>query len=284
VQITKQLLAMKTFFAKSAVVIALAVLGGCSEQPAENVVIRGSNTVGEELAPRLLEEYSKVHPGVRCEMEFKGTSYGIGALLLDKCDIAATSRAVTTNDIVLAKDRNIEFEDHPIGSYSVAVVVNANNPVSNLSREQVHDLFTGKIKNWNEVGGPDAPVNLYIRNPISGTHLGFQELAMGTNAYALAVKTFVDYGALSQAVAKDPNGIGYSSFNTAKKAGAKLVSIDNITPTEENVQKQTYPYARPLHLYTSKGTAKKAALDFIGYVTSANGQKVVAEADFIPHK
>jgi phosphate transport system substrate-binding protein len=274
---------MKRFLTKPTVILALALLGGCSEQPAEKIVIRGSNTVGEELAPRLLEEYVKTHPAVRYEMEFKGTSYGIGALLLDKCDIAATSRPVSTNDVALGKERDVEFVDHPLGAYSVAVVVNAKNPVTNLTRQQVHDIFTGTVKNWNEVGGPDAPINLCIRNPISGTHLGFQELALGTNAYALAVKTFVDYPSLDQAVAKDPNAIGYSSFNTAKKSGVKAVSIDNIAPTDQNVQNKTYPYARSLHFYTNKGHEKKAATDFVEFATSSTGQRVLADADFVPH-
>lgn len=282
---------MKTLLKNASLLIALAVLGGCSEQSAtdnaatekDNVVIRGSNTVGEELAPRLIQEYSKSHQGSKFDTEFKGSSYGLGALMVDRCDVAATSRLVTTNDEAFAKDRNINFEDHPIGAYAVGVVVNAQNPATNLTRQQVHDIFSGKVKNWSEVGGPDAPINIYIRNPVSGTHLGFQELALGTNAYAPNAKTFIDYKSLVDAVKKDPNGIGYSSFKTAAQGGAKLVSIDNVAATEQNVQKGSYPFARNLHLYTNKNRDKKAAIDFVNYVASADGQKVLAEMDFIPH-
>lgn len=282
---------MKQVWNKLPLLIALAVIGGCSqqsatEQPAadkDDVVVRGSNTVGEELAPRLQQEYSKAHPGVKFDTEFKGSSYGLGALMVDRCDVAATSRLVTTTDIAFAKDRNVEFSDHPIGSYSVAVIVNPQNPTSNLTKEQVKDIFMGKVKNWSEVGGPDAAINLYIRNPVSGTHLGFQELALGTNAYAQNSKTFTDYKTLVAAVAKDPNGIGYSSFNMGKQGGAKVVSIDNIEPNNQNVQKGTYPFARGLHLYTNKNHEKKPAADFVNYVTSADGQKVLAEMDFVPH-
>lgn len=282
---------MKQVSKKFSILLALALIGGCSQQsatdnPAANkdeVVIRGSNTVGEELAPRLVQEYSKSHPDVKFDTEFKGSSYGLGALMVDRCDVAATSRLVTTDDVAFGKDRNVDFVDHLIGSYSVAVIVNAKNPASDLTKQQVKDIFTGKIKNWSEVGGPDAAINLYIRNPVSGTHLGFQELALGTNAYAQSSKTFTDYKSLVEAVANDPNGIGYSSFNTAKQGGAKMVSIDNITPNDQNVQKGTYPYARALHLYTNKNHEKKPALDFVNYVTSADGQKVLAEMDFVPH-
>src|SRR5436190_13963675 len=137
---------MKTLLKKASLVLALAIIGGCSEQPSDIVVIRGSNTFGEELAPRLGDEYARAHPGVRFDFEFKGTPYGLGALMVDRCDIAASSRLVNTNDIELAKDRNVEFVDHLIGYYSAAVVVNSKNPVSNLTRQQVHDIFTGAVK------------------------------------------------------------------------------------------------------------------------------------------
>jgi len=283
--------AMNTFFKKAPLLIAFAIIGGCSEQATtdnaaidkDNIVVRGSNTVGEELAQRLTQEYSKTHSGVKFDTEFKGSSYGLGALMVDRCDIAATSRLVTTNDVAFGKDRNVDFDDHPIGSYAVGVVVNAQNPASNLTHQQVHDIFTGTVKNWNEVGGPDVPIKIYIRNPVSGTHLGFLELALGTNAYAPNAKTFLDYKSLVEAVKNDPGGIGYCGFKAAAQGGAKLVSIDSIAPSEQNVQKGAYPYARNLHLYTNKTHDKKAALDFVNYVTSADGQKVLAEMDFIPH-
>src|SRR5205814_6210601 len=128
-------LPMKTFLEKTSLIVALAIIGGCSEQPSDTIIIRGSNTFGEELAPRLGDEYARAHPGVRFDLEFKGTPYGLGALMLDRCDIAASSRVVNTNDIVLAKDRNVDFSDHMIGSYAVAVVVNAKNPLANLTRQ-----------------------------------------------------------------------------------------------------------------------------------------------------
>lgn len=274
---------MNNFLRKASIVLALAIIGGCSEQSGDTIVIRGSNTVGEELAPALMQEYAKTHPSVKFDMEFKGTPYGLGALMVDRCDIAATSRAVTTNDISLAQDRNVEFADHLIGSYSVAVVVNEKNPISNLTKQQVHDLFTGAVKNWKDIGGPDAPVHLFIRNPVSGTHLGFQELALSTNAYAIGVKTFTDYGSLVRAVANDPAAIGYSGAKTATKGGVKIATIDNVAPDTQNVQKGTYPYARPLHLYTNKGHEKQAVADFVAFTTSPDGQKVLAEIDFVPH-
>ncbi len=178
-----------------------AVIAGCSGGKPEKIVMLGSNTIGEELAPRLVAEYKKEHPTVAFELEFKGTTYGIGALIVGRCDIAAASRNTSTNEVELARDRGVEFNDYTIGAYDVAVIVNGGSPVGNLTREQVRDLFTGAVQNWKDVGGPDAPVHLCIRHPISGTYLGFQELAMENKPYALRTKTFTNYTELVQAVA-----------------------------------------------------------------------------------
>jgi len=261
----------------------VVVLASCSPKPPETITIRGSNTFGEELAPKLIDEYKKDHPQMVFNTEFKGTSYGFGALMVDRCDIAAASREESTNEMELARDRSIEFNTYVIGSYSVAVIVNAGNPLASLSQEQVRDLFTGKIQNWKDVGGPDAPVHLFIRDPISGTYLGFQELAMDKKDYAEHLKTFTSYADIAQAVAKDPGGIGYVSIEDSQKSGVKAVSIGTAAPTIAAVQKGDYPYARVLRLYTDKAKESPVAAEFIQFIRSDRGQKVLADMGFVPH-
>ena len=265
-----------------ALILLSAVIAGCSGGKPEKIVVLGSNTIGEELAPRLVAEYKKQHPGVTFEMEFKGTTYGLGGLMVKRCDIAAASREATTNEVALAKAEGVEFDAHVIGAYDVAVIVNAGNPVGNLSKDQVRDLFIGTAQNWKDVGGPDAPVNLYIRHPISGTYLGFRELAMENKPYALTVKTYTNYTEIVQAVANDPNGIGYSTIPLASQPGVKAVSIDGVAPTVEAVNKGLYPYARVLRLYLDKANATPAALEFIQFVESEPGQAVVNQMGFAP--
>jgi len=259
-----------------------ALIGGCSGGKPEKLVILGSNTVGEELAPRLAAEFKKEHPTTAFEMEFKGTTYGFGALIVGRCDIAAASRDATTNEIELARAQGVELADHAIASYSVAVVVNAANAVPNLSREQVRDLFTGAIQNWKDVGGTDAAVHLCIRHPISGTYLGFRELAMENKPYGLNVTTFTNYTGIVQAVAQDANAIGYSSFDLASKTGVKPVSIGGIAPTAEAVNKGQYPYERVLRLYTDKGNETSTARSFVQFVQSGRGQEIVKQMGFTP--
>ena len=292
---------MKTLFSngscglkKSLGLILLGVIAaGCSpEKPAPEspatgkVVIRGSNTVGEELAPQLIAEYKKEHPAAAFDLEAKGTSYGMGALMGGYCDIAGASRLPTKEELEVAQYRNMQLNDYVIGTYAVAIVVNAGNAVSNLTREQVRDIFTGAIQNWKDVDGPDAPVHLYLRDPMSGTYMGFKELAMENKAYPPDPQTFTlsaSYEDIVQAVAGDPNGIGYSGMSLAKNPAVKAVSIGGVAADPATVNKGEYPYARTLHLYTSKGRETPATIDFIQFIQSARGQEVVARLGNVPH-
>jgi phosphate transport system substrate-binding protein len=260
------------------------IFAGCSGGKADKVVIRGSNTVGEELAPRLTAEFRKAHPNVAFDLEFKGSTYGFGALMVGRCDIGAASREVTTNELDMAQSHNVAFNEYIIGNYSVAVVVNAANPVGNLTADQVRDIFTGAIKNWKDVGGPEAPIQLHIRDPISGTYLGFLELAMEKKPYALGVKTHTNYVDIVREVGRDANSIGYSSIELATRAGVKPVSIGGVAPTADAVNKGQFPYARVLRLYTDKARESSAAMDFIRFVQSAQGRKIMAEIGFVPRQ
>ncbi len=242
--------------------------------------------MGEELAPKLIAEYKKTHPEVTFDLESKGTSYGMGALMGGYCDIAGASRLPTNEEMEVAQLRNVELNDYIIGAYAVAVVVSAGNGVTNLTREQVRDIFTGTIQNWKDVGGADAPIHLYARDPISGTYFGFRELAMENKPYTSDLKMFTlatNYEAIVQAVAADANGIGYSSMESAKVAGVKTVSIGGIAPDVAAVNKGEYPYARTLHFYTSKTSETPATTGFIQFVLSAPGQEILAKMGDVPH-
>lgn len=266
------------------VVLLAAVLTGC---PATNtgptITMRGSNTVGEELAPALIDVYKKDHPNLVFDTEFKATPYGIGTLMAGRCDIAAASRTLTTNEERMAKERNIDFNDYVIGSYSVGIVVNVSNSVSDLTKDQVRDIFTGAIKNWKDVGGADAPIHLYVRDPISGTHIGFQELAMEKKPYADGIKTYTNYNGIVQAVAADPNGIGYSSIYGTKKASVKTLNIGGVAPTAASVNQGQYPYTRPLRLYTDKAKETPEVHEFIQFIVSPKGQQVLTDMGYVPH-
>jgi phosphate transport system substrate-binding protein len=270
------------------VLLSLIIAGCPAGKPSTNValkgkiVIKGSNTIGEELTPRLVAEYKKEQPEVVFELESKGTASGFAALLAGECDMAAASRVVNQDELTQARTRGIEFNLHTIGSYSVAVIVNAANAVTNLSRDQVRDIFTGTVKNWKEAGGADAPIQLYIRDASSGTPLGFQELAMENQPYASEAKAFTNYAGIVEAVAKDTGGIGYVGFDLASSAGAKAVSIRGVPPTAVTVNEGQYPVSRVLRLYTNRTNETALAKDFVRFVQSSRGQKILEQTGFVP--
>ena len=259
-----------------------AALAGCSGGKPEKLTILGSNTIGEELAPQLVAEFKKDHPDVAFDLEFKGTTYGLGALIVGRCDIAAASRDASTNEVELAKARGVEFNDATIGAYDVAVIVNAGSAIGSLTKDQVRDLFTGTVPNWKEVGGPDAPVHLHIRHPISGTYLGFRELAMENKPYALHLQTYTNYADIVKAVAQDVGGIGYATIDLASTVGVKPVSIAGVAPSVAAVNKGQYPYARTLRFYTDKANATPTTRSFIEFVQSTRGQEIVKRMGYAP--
>ncbi|HVM60560.1 MAG TPA: phosphate ABC transporter substrate-binding protein [Verrucomicrobiae bacterium] len=273
----------------------IVLMAGCSQDktdtalerpkpgPNDKIIIRGSNTFGEELGPRLIAAYKKDHPTADFDLIPKATGYGMASLIAGQCDIAGASRLPSVDEQELAKMRGVELNDYVIGAYGVAVVVNTNNPVGTLTTNQVRDIFTGVIQNWKDVGGPDAPIHLYVRDPISGTYLGFRELAMENKPYAQPQMVFTNYGAIVQAVAADSSGIGYTSLGMAKGSGAKPVSISGVEASTDAVNKHEYPYARVIHLYTSKKQEPATALDFIQFVQSPKGQEVIEQVGFVPH-
>ena len=274
----------KVFFrlTQSAAVVCAVFLGANASLAQDKVTIRGSNTIGEELAPHLIAEYKKSHPNVTFDLEFKGSAYGIGALMGGFCDIAGSSKAIGKEQQEIAQIHGMQFKEYILGAYTVAILVNAANPVSNLSSNQVQALFTGKIQNWKEFGGPDAPVHLYVRNPVSGTYLGFKELAMGFQDYDEHVQLFTSYADLADAVSKDPNGIGYTGLDLVQHAGTKAVSVEGVAPSAATVNANKYPYARTLRFYTDADKEPAKAKDFISFVLAPEGQQVLAQMGYAP--
>jgi phosphate transport system substrate-binding protein len=260
-----------------------ATISGTPARAANKVVIRGSNTIGEELAPRLITEFKKDHPTADFDLEPKATGYGLATLRAGGCDIAAASRVVSKDEMAEAEHLGIHLNDHLIGTYCVAVIVNPANTVTNLTREQVRDIFTGSVQNWKQVGGPDAEIHLYIRDPISGTHLGFKELAMENKNYADGRKLAKSYKEIAEAVAQDANGIGYSSVELPHAVAIKSVSVGGIAANEDSVNQGKYPYARQLHLYTDKAREAGSTQEFVQFVESKRGQDILMEMGFVPH-
>jgi len=254
---------------------------GPLDASAATVVIKGSNTFGEALGPALAKGYKSRQPTVTIEIESKGSASGITALFDGQCDLAAMSRPLTEDEQRRAKSRGLKIKSYAIGYYGVAVIVNAANPVARLSDEQVRDLFTGKITRWKEVGGPDAPVEVYTRESDSGTFLGFQELAMERRPYAPTAKAVRSDEDLASAVAAHPLAVGYVPFAMVARKDVKGVAINLFTPTPWNVIQNDYPFARGLRLCSDARRESAAVKAFINFCLSREGQTLVGSVGFV---
>jgi phosphate transport system substrate-binding protein len=261
----------------------LATLLGLSIAAAEDKIkIRGSNTIGEELAPRLVSEYKKSHNGVTFDTEFKGSVYGIGSLMGGYCDIAGSSKPVMKEQEEVALIHGVKFKEFILGSYTVCILVNSNNAISNLTSNQIQGLFTGQVQNWKEVGGPDAPVQVLVRDPVSGTHFGFKEIALANQEYASRAQFFTNYLGIADAVAKDPFTLGYAGLNLAQHPGTKALSVDGVAPNAANVNTKKYPYVRSLRFYTDAAKETAATKDFISFVLAPSGQEILTQLGYAP--
>jgi phosphate transport system substrate-binding protein len=252
--------------------------GGSGQQDCDSRLQYDWRGVGAPIDRGIRQE----HPAVKFDLETKATGYGMAALRVGLCDIAAASRPAITADLELAKDANVEMNEYVLGAYCAAVVVHASNPVTNLTRDQVRGIFTGKIQNWSEVGGPDLAVQVHIRDAISGTHLGFKELAMSNEDYAPRLKLYTNYTGIVTAVAANPGAIGFSGLTSAAKEGVKAVAIDGVLPARQTANDGTYPIARVLRFYTNKAKESPDTKQFIEFVQSSRGQSLMAEMDFAP--
>lgn len=248
---------------------------------AAKVVVKGSNTFGDEVAPPLIAAFNKEYPEVKIEVSSKDSASGFAALLAGECDIAAATRLASEDELHLAKSRGIEFDTAFLCSYGVAVVVHPANPVRNLSGSQVRDVFAGIAQNWEDVGGPEVPVRIHIRGPGSATHAAFREMALEHRSYAASATMHDSYAAIVEAVRQDSNAVGFVSMSLAEHSGLKALSINHRSPSVLSVNEGQYPYARGMRLCTNKARQSPAATAFIRFAQSPSGQKVIADTGFV---
>jgi phosphate transport system substrate-binding protein len=270
------------FIRALALISSITLASATHAETPETVTIAGSNTFGEELGPTLIEAFHQEHPHVRVSLTSEGTGAGMIALFNRKTDLAAASRVASEDELRTARSRNIKLRSHFIGSYSVTVVVNEQNPLQGLRDRHVRDIFSGVITNWKDVGGPDAPINVYIRDPVSGTYLGFQEIAMQYRPYVETAERLRSYPAIADAVASDVHGIGYIGLLSRMPQTLRALLINGIPPNAMAVNEGLYPYARGLRFYTIVGRESSAARAFIRFVRGPDGQEILEQQGYAP--
>jgi phosphate transport system substrate-binding protein len=281
---------------KKVVVVASLVLGlsGASAFAASGMIqIKGSDTM-VNLGQAWAESFMKRYPNIPVSVTGGGSGTGFAALINGTCDIAEASRAIEPKEITLAKTRKINPVEYKVGLDGLSVVVSPKNPVSKLTIDQLSDIFTGKIKNWNQVGGNKGSIVILSREVNSGTHVYFKEHVLrhgntkGPEEYAPEALMLPSSQAIADEVATNQNAIGYygMGYLSAKQKPiqvAKDKSSPYISPMVANVINGTYPISRPLFMYTNGQPQGNVKL-FIEFVFSNEGQQIVSKLDFVPIK
>jgi phosphate transport system substrate-binding protein len=256
---------------------------------------KGSDTM-VNLALAWAERYQAEHPEVSLSVTGGGSGTGIAALVNGTVDIANASRAMKTEEVQQAVANGINPVEFTVARDAIAVVVNSENPVHELTLQQISDIYSGKINNWSQVGGDNRPIVRLSRETNSGTHVYFLEtvLRLGdkTNPTLFSTDTLLlpsSEGIISE-VRQNPNAIGYDGLGYIPPdlmdsviAVARDASGPYVRPSIASVNDNSYPVARDLYMYTA-GEPTGAIKDYINWILSAEAQAIVADLGFVPIK
>ena len=251
-----------------------------SEPTAENatVSVSGSTTV-QPLAEKLAEAYMAENNSVRIDVQGGGSSVGVKAAGEGTSNIGMASREIKESE--LTEFPNLEI--FVIARDGIAIVAHPDVNVSDLTVEQVRDIFSGKVTNWKDLGGDDQNIIVVSREEGSGTRGAFEEMVMGEDALIAATAILQpSNGSIRTTVSTTPYSVGYLSFGYLDET-VKKISIGGVAPTEPNAADGTYPIVRPLNMLTN-GEPTGAVKAFLDFILSDAGQKLVIEDGYIPVK
>ena len=272
---------------------------GCSQsippdQPSGFIQLKGSDTM-VNASQALAEEFMKKYPYIYVAVTGGGSGVGIASLINQTCDIACASRKIKPKEIKLAQKFGVQPYEVVVAYDAVAVVVNPQNPIEKLTLKQLHDIFTGKIKSWKELGWIDTKIVLLSREVSSGTHLYFKEkvIRLGNKhskeEFSPQALLLPSSQAIVEEIAQNKGAIGYFGMGYINPQKTKPIKIfsskynEYFLPTVENVVNHKYELSRPLFMYTNKKPSGIIKI-FIDYVLSKEGQNVFKKAGFVPLK
>lgn len=292
---------MKAFIRTLSLALILIAVS-CSRQPGEGetgaagditayIENKGSDTI-VNLALAWAERYQEVEPGVRISVTGGGSGTGIAALINGTVDIANASRPIKIEEIEAARDNGIEPFEIVIARDAIAVIVNLSNPVSQLTLEQISDIYSGAHNRWTEIGGEDRPIVRLSRETNSGTHVYFLEevLRLGdkNNNILFSTDTLLlpSSEGISAEIRLNPNAIGYDGLGYVTedlKVIAIAASADDpyVLPSAESVNNGQYAIARDLYMYTN-GQPTGAIETYLQWILSEEAQQIVTELGFVP--
>ncbi len=253
---------------------------GASTALSGTLNLNGSTSMAE-ISNALGEAFMAKHEGVTVTVGGNGSGEGPTSVTSGTAQIGLLSREVKESE------NPDTFDIYTIAYDGIAMAVNPNNPVSNLTQEQIGQIYTGEITNWSEVGGKDAKIVVVGREEGSGTRGAFEELIQvngetveGKCQYA---NVYNSTGAAKQAVAGNENAIAYISLSAVDDT-VKALQVDNVAPSESTVKDGSYQVQRPFLMITKKGTTNELTKAFLEFVNSDEGQQIIAENGAVPNQ
>jgi len=245
------------------------------------------------LALAWAEAYRNVAPDVDIAVTGGGSGTGIAALVNGTVDIANASREMKEDEIADAQAHGIDPQESIVAVDALAVIVNKRNPVSQLTIDQLSDIFSGRITNWKEVGGDDATIILVSRESNSGTHVYFLEQVVrkgdseNTDVFAPQTLLMPSSVGITSEVQRNPHAIGYDGLGYVDADTEKLIAVAKdadspyVLPSVASGADGTYPISRPLYMVTT-GTPDTTIADYIAWIRGPEGQAIVANLGFVP--
>ena len=260
--------------------IAMLTLAGCGSAPASSlsgsVNLDGSTSM-EKVIAILIESFHELYPDVTVSYNGSGSGAGITAAVDGTADMGLSSRELKAEEIARGAVANVVALD------GVAVVVNNENPISDLTTEQIAAVFSGEITNWSELGGADAPIAALGREPGSGTRSAFEEI-IGVEDECVYSAEYSSTGDVIGQVSTNPNAIGYASLSSVSE-NVKAISVNGVACGEDTVRNGSFPIQRPFLIVTKEGIAlSDAAKAFLDYAMSAEVADLITLAGAVSPK
>jgi len=275
------------------VFLGFLACGGAAD--AKNITVKGSDTM-VLLAQRWAEKYMEKHSDASIQVTGGGSGTGIAALLNGTTDIATSSRPIKAAEMKTAREGGINTFETKVAMDALSVVVHKDNPVNELTMNQVKAIYTGAINSWKDLGGPPKAIVRYSRESNSGTYVFFKEHVLGNQDYATDCQNMPGTAAVATAVAKDPSAIGFGGVAYfLSQPDVKILKIKKekdspaITPVAadgkslnfEVVYSGEYPIARDLFCYTAGKPAGQVGA-FLSWIVGPEGQAIADELGYIP--
>ena len=264
----------KIFSLALAAALALSMLAGCNSNKTTGSVATDGSTSMEKVIGALGEAFQN-DTGISFTYNPTGSGSGIKAVQEGRCDIGLSSRDLK------AEEKEAGLIGTVLAYDGIAVIVNPENPVSDLSLETISEIYTGEITNWSEIGGNDAEIVLIGREAGSGTRDGFESITDTEDACQYR-QELTSTGDVITTVSQNPGAIGYASVASVKDT-VKALTVDGVAPTEETIKDGSYVVQRPFVLVTKTGVElSDAAFKFFTYITSADANEIISAAGVVP--